>query len=161
MGGAGGAHLELVASHDAPAHGVGDGDFREEVLAQAGRGGHPAYHAARPFDVAGHAQQADDGPQGLAAVGLPLQGTAELDAARRIDGEHPGGFDDVFGLEPGNLRGAFRGVLLDPLLELVEAVGPVVDKIPVPEAFVDDNVHHSQGQRGIRAGADLQPQRRP
>ena len=45
--------LNLSLADDALSHLVGDRDFHEEVLAEAGLRRHPAHHAARPLDVAG------------------------------------------------------------------------------------------------------------
>ncbi len=159
--GTGGTHLELITAVDVRFHFVGQGDLVKDVLDKAGLGQDPADHAARPLDVAGNAQQVDNPPQGLAAVGLPFQRAADLDAAGSVHREKAGGLDNLFLRHPGNFFDLFHRVFRGAFFQGIEAVGPVLDELFIPKAFLNDNVNHAQGEGGVRAGAGLEPKSRP
>jgi len=137
---------------------VGDGQLEVEVLDEAGVGKYPADHAARPLDIAGKTHEAGDCPEGVAAVGLALERATHLDAARGIDGPHARRVDHVLLGDPADVGHLLGRPFLDPLTQLVEAKGPVLYEVFVPELFLDDDVHHPQGQRAVGAGTRLDPQ---
>ena len=159
IAGSGGAQLEAIDADDLALHLVGQRDLKEDVFDQTGIGQDPADHAAGPLDVAGHSHQAGNGPQRVTAVGLAFQRTAHLNAARRVDGEHPGRLDDFLLWHPGDLGGLLGSKRSHSLPQFLESVGPVIDKFLVPKLFLEDHVHHAHRQGAVGARPRLQMQR--
>ena len=77
----------------------------------------------------------------------------------RIDGPHPRRLDDVLLGDPADVGDLLRRAVLDALAQLVEAEGPVVDELLVPELLFDDDVHHAHGQGAVGARPGLDPER--
>ena len=100
--------------------------------------------------------QADDGVGHGGRFGLHVDGNAPVDGRGFAGGKHPGGLDDGLGRDVGDGGDLVDGVFLDPFLQLVKAVGPLLHECLVVEVFVDDHVQHAEGEGAARAGPQLQ-----
>ena len=56
------------------------------------------------------------------------------------------------------MRDLFRRIFLNPFLELVKAVGPVLYKLSVIEFLIYDDVEQSKSEGPVRARSNLKPQ---
>ena len=122
-----------------------------------GRSGHAV--------AAGNLEVAGDGAHELTGLGTGrgrrselVPRAAPLDAAGLGGGVHASSLADVLRVEPGDGRRPFRRVRLHVLTQLLEAVAPVLDELEVVEELVDDDVEHRERERGVRTGAQRQPQ---
>ena len=88
--------------------------------------------------------------------GLHVNGNAPVDGRGFAGGEHPGGLDDGLGRYIGNGGNLVDGVLLDPFPQLVKAEGPFFHEFLVVEMFIDDDVHHAEGEGAAGSRPELQ-----
>ena len=55
----------------------------------------------------------------------------------------------------GNLR---RRILLHALGKCLETIRPVLNELMIVQIFFDHDIHHTEGESGVGARANLQPQ---
>ena len=114
--------------------------------------------AAGDVQVAGQSHQVDQGAVRVHAVDVLLDAHAPLQGRWPGGGIQPGRGDDLLLRHPGDAFHHLRREALQPFLQLVEAGRIFLNKIMIIQVFLDDDVHHTHGQRRVRGGAQLQPQ---
>ena len=70
------------------------------------------------------------------------------------------GLRDAFGVDSGESGDAFQRVLVDPCPQCIESDAPVTHEVGIEETFVQDDLRPAEEKSGIRAGADLEVERR-
>lgn len=115
-------------------------------------------HAARALHVARDLPEGEDG----LACGHGLAGHVDRHAPLQRGvlrvAQHTGGSHDLLLGHPGDLGDALGVELGGALGKLLEAVAPLVDELVIVEVFLDDDLHHAEGQRRIGAGTHTQMQ---
>jgi hypothetical protein len=119
------------------------------------RGVARAQPAAGSAVAAGERRQARDGARRVPAVAAFVDRAAAQHYHRRLSGGIGAGEGgDPLGRDAGLSGRPFGGELGDMPGEFVEAQGVRGDELGVVEPFADDHLHHGEGQRRVRAGAD-------
>ena len=99
-------------------------------------------------------REAEDRPVRLTALRVVLHRHTDPDGRRLAGGEFTGQRADVVGRDPGEFLHSFGRERRGALGELIEPGCVLVDVVVVGQPFRDDDVHHSQSQRGVGPRAD-------
>ena len=110
--------------------------------------------AAAIFPRAGEGGEHGDGADGGSAELGALDAVVEAEGGGASGGVFAGELLDFCGGHAGPVGYALGGVFAGALGETVEAVGHFVDVGAVFKAFVEDDVHHAEGEGGVGAGTD-------
>ena len=113
--------------------------------------------AARDVDAAGQRQQQGDGAVVVDAVGVVRERRSALvhDRAGAFSQQLHSSLELVH-RDLADLSGLFERELLDVLLVLLKAMAPLLDKLLVVVAGLDDRIAEAQRQRAVGARTDLQ-----
>ena len=134
------------------------------VAHEVGGAGHLELHlhahdgAAWHVEVARDGRHRDEALRDLAPVGVLVNGNAHEQApvVHAVVAELASCGDDLLFGKAAFLRRERGGVFLHALLQLVEAVAPLLDVIVVDEVLVDEHVQDGQAKRGVGAGDELE-----
>ena len=120
--------------------------------------------ALPPPDVAPgphHRGQAGHRPHRHPAAGVAVQAVVEADGRGPRRGVLAGEGLDLLRPQAGRLRGARGRPLPRPLAQLLVADRVPLEPVPVLEPVAEDDVHHPEGERGVRARAGVRCGGRP